>query len=1444
VNQLQGATSIEVRVGGVSAQLCDAAGTPIPPSSVKATLLDTQGTAPPYHWTVHFIAPPGQGRYVPIVLTRVRAGDTPTPTDFSTTLNYAPATIAYIDVTLPPSSGGGANGNSNATTLRTPAAVDPVSGEVTLASPLVLPTAGGALVTIVGTNLGPSPYLQLNPLSRNTSQVPWGGPTALPPTGLSPCWPPDAPSPGPLQYTCWTFPSLVGEGGGLSLGLWQGPGPTPLEGYGAPQRAIAIPWSYAPPTIASVAALSPTGDFPTEGGVTLEFRGENFGRAWGGNTVTIAFGLPSEPLTAWTPCGGVAVLSQTVLHCTLPPGSGGNLSVAVSVSGVVGITPNAFSYAPPVVLAAYCSGGATPGSALPPSYALPPPLAAPGAMAFPLLRGDTRGGAVVTLIGRNFGNAAPGSNCAFLSWAGAPVPLPPATSGGGGGGGGGGPPLLSNPWGPLPGTGAWVPFCNGVEDWLGEGEVFSGAVVSWNHTVVSFAVPPGLGLKHVQLSIRGNLLHPPRTPAAPLAPPATTPYFLYNDPVVYSIRNALPSDALPPALVNTDGGDVLIINGTNFGPSFLNVSFGFGGGGGGGGAFTPLPLDCATSTPCAPQASTAFPMVQFHRYCLLPSKFLPGYAVNTGGAYAPLRISTLHLSPIDTTAYYCNPGAATLISVTHTQIVLRAPPGLGADRNVSVSVLSAGWGSNAGLPLAPPLQQNAPSPARFSYAPPTITYFIPSVVRVRLPPGALPVVGIVGVNFGTKLNFSMEGVSGDVGAWVSGYGCGAPPGMPFLRATDSGGISMLTCVLDAPNVLMGPAAVTVSMGGQVGTKGTQPPGSALLLACDAGYYGRPNETCLPCPAASGANPTLNGAACDGFLDYLPNPQDPNTYLTDAAKATLAYTAPHDPRCTYPRPLPGWFNLNSSDKFTRDWDAALGAAPGTTSMAPACPATAPNSGAESGRDVCIVPCAPPTSCAGNNYCTPGYASKPPMFRCSSCDKGFYKSANQCIPCPASPVALVVAMGLILVAMAGGLFYLNKRQVDIAVISIGVDFFQVLAIFADLGVQWPPAVLNLMRFLSAFNLNIEIVAPECLLPNLSYIQKFGFIMLLPIAIASVFALMYTLLFLYKRCCRGIRDRRKVFSHTPAMVSSLLVLVYLLYLYLTRTLLSVFDCTPTMPPDGYTYLKVVFERCGVPGGTQLTLLPVALAGLGFYTVGYPFFMYRMLSRNKELIYEDQLLRAKGTGLDRLTNPHALDFRRKFGRSYFQFKPKWYLWVLVIISRKFCIATVAVIFSNSVGFQMASCLMIMFLAYTLQVQVRPYMASDDYEGELKLFRDAVAAQDPVALRLKATLDAIESRGRKRTPAKSIAAILGAGGKIDRRALMRAVGSWVFNYNTVEAVMCFCAVIVCLSGLMYQAEMSKSTGLTGTIDAITGLSEFSQSTALSPPHPSPPQSSPLSPPP
>jgi hypothetical protein len=82
-------------------------------------------------------------------------------------------------------------------------------------------------------------------------------------------------------------------------------------------------------------------------------------------------------------------------------------------------------------------------------------------------------------------------------------------------------------------------------------------------------------------------------------------------------------------------------------------------------------------------------------------------------------------------------------------------------------------------------------------------------------------------------------------------------------------------------------------------------------------------------------------------------------------------------------------------------------------------------------------------------------------------------------------------------------------------------------------------------------------------------------------------------------------------------------------------------------------VFEQCGIPGGTQMTLMPWSIIGFVCYTFGYPAFLAFTIWRNRELIMEDQLLRAKCVGNDRLTNPHAYDLRKRYARSYYQFRP-----------------------------------------------------------------------------------------------------------------------------------------------------------------------------------------------
>jgi hypothetical protein len=378
-----------------------------------------------------------------------------------------------------------------------------------------------------------------------------------------------------------------------------------------------------------------------------------------------------------------------------------------------------------------------------------------------------------------------------------------------------------------------------------------------------------------------------------------------------------------------------------------------------------------------------------------------------------------------------------------------------------------------------------------------------------------------------------------------------------------------------------------------------------------------------------------------------------------------------------------------------------------------------------------------------------------------------------------------------------------------VSIGVDFFQVLAIFANLKIAWPPAIRTLFQILSAFNLNIEIVTPECLIPSITYAQKWVLIVGLPVGLAAAFGAVYLVGAAKKYALDGKRSRKEVFGSASFLVAGVLTLCYLFYLYICGTIVEVFNCAPTTPPDGNTYLAATFERCVtsppyIEGSTQAVLMLPAILGIVFFMLGYPAALGYHLFKHRELAMEDQLLRAKGVGNDRLTNPHAYELRRRMGRAYFQFKPEFCLWILSILARKLCIAVTAV-FNKSPAFQMAACLIIIFIAYTAQVQVLPYMSPSDYDAVLQRHEE-LAERDPLHSRLKAQLAAITSQGRK----AGTRSLLNAEGKIDRNALLGVLRGWLFNYNTVEAVMLFATVVVCAMALMYQVRGEGGGGAWG----------------------------------
>jgi hypothetical protein len=109
----------------------------------------------------------------------------------------------------------------------------------------------------------------------------------------------------------------------------------------------------------------------------------------------------------------------------------------------------------------------------------------------------------------------------------------------------------------------------------------------------------------------------------------------------------------------------------------------------------------------------------------------------------------------------------------------------------------------------------------------------------------------------------------------------------------------------------------------------------------------------------------------------------------------------------------------------------------------------------------VACYPTSACLGDNICATGYASTSWPYRCAQCAEGYYASYGSCFACPAAPALTVVFFILVGVAAIAVGYVLNSRGVSIAYLTIGLDFFQVVALFASARIDWPSEMTSLFQ-----------------------------------------------------------------------------------------------------------------------------------------------------------------------------------------------------------------------------------------------------------------------------------------------------------------------------------------------------------------------------------------------
>ena len=1386
--------------------------------------------------------PAGQGINLPVTFTRTAPGEAPlTVTPYAASY-AAPAVASYSVFQYHAAVAGAWVAYSGPTTT------------------VKVPTNGSSL-QVRGSNLGVSPVINVV-----------SGPFSFTVAGAVDC----TGTPGSVAAgTCAQFTMPAGQGAGFRFST-QG---FTISVAAGNQASTPVAFTYNWPTVTGVTATGPGGAparaIPTIGdaSVTLTFHGHDFGapllfsngdvddqglainfyNAYGGWATNFA-------------CGAATRLDHWTASCALPPGTGAQLAVNVAGAAEPGwwgaYVPASppFSYDAPAVAEVYAavrvSTGAN-GSGVPPCSApsAPPPQLALGApeysavlasalsasgvaavqwcrvsggrnasSGFPALEGPTAdAGTVVVVLGRNFGSNtnAPGTVipnvfCPRLAWASRAAAAPSA------------------------------PLCNGLEDFLGEGEVAASRVLLWTETAVVFTVPPGIGLKDVDLNVRGNCLTGPCTaPITALTGSTTRPAFTYAAPVIMSVSmTTLSPYRAGPGTLEAAGDTLVTLTGFNFGPqpaatSALTSTL-----------FTTAKLGVAAA-PSLPTASlriefappaAANPAVPFTGFPG-PGPRCVSSAVTALGAPSPYAAAVNATA----TAWSNCAWGPSLVTVTQTSITFTAPYGVGANRPLSVVVVDgpqlllsgAAASASANLTLI-----RSSAPQLVSYAPPVVTSAIPSLVL--LGPTLAGVVTLQGYEFGTpgldaagdpwwspadrRFSLAVTGADGTGNASLCVVSTSGRSPVSTLT-----GLSTLSCAL-APGAVVGGATITLTVAGQTAAiNATSGAGAAplLTLACAPGYFGRPGETCASCDATNlglliaadpvaAASASFPSVACAGYHAAVPH--DPTCTMTRAqllmlsqlppltppqlsafALATSPTAAavlgaqdvaaalgvgmlapgggPSTPICpTFPYPVvqPGWFNLNGT---------AAGACPPGTGN------SSSGSLAYPGRDVCIAPCLD-GMCGVDNSCVTGYASTAPHFRCASCASGYYWRMGACTACPAGVPAIIVFYVLGLLAVVAAAYTASNKGLHVVSASIGIDFFQVVAMLGTARVAWPDTMRGLLHVLSASYANVEIVAPECDDPESTFQTKFTGIVLLPVVLAAILLLVHAAAgvvrtFILGR--RGAASAHGAARTASVLVSSCLVLTYYLYIYETRTLLAVFDCTTTTPSDGLTYMSSApFEQCSAAGKMWSTLIAPSIVGLVVYVAGYPLAAAAMLLRRRELIMEDQLLRAKGVGDDRLTNPHAYDFRRRWGALYSSFTPDACFWTLVILLRKLLIPLSIVLFNRDATYQMAGCLIVLMVAYGLQVRNAPYMSNASHEAVLRSHTES-SFTSPLHARIRATIAGVESRGRKRTHRN----LLDGTGHIDRSALFGLLSSWLFDPNTLEAALLFAAAIVALMGML-----------------------------------------------
>lgn len=475
----------------------------------------------------------------------------------------------------------------------------------------------------------------------------------------------------------------------------------------------------------------------------------------------------------------------------------------------------------------------------------------------------------------------------------------------------------------------------------------------------------------------------------------------------------------------------------------------------------------------------------------------------------------------------------------------------------------------------------------------------------------------------------------------------------------------------------------------------------------------------------------------------------------------------------------------------------------------------------------------------NRCTKGTMG----YLCNECVEGYYKIASVCEVCPDN-TWLLILLAIFGAVFAGFAFWLLDRyNVNIAIINIFIDFAQVIAIFVHTNVPWPSELRKLFEMLSIFNFNIvELLGIECSV-EITYSDKFYLYQSAPLILLGFCLVAYVVLKLFlccpskvKGCVLKLFPRFEPDYAADSVIGSYLIMFNLIYLSICRSALDVFNCKEPTPPDGHSYMESTHDRCNEPGGLHMQLKPIAITALLVYCIGFPIALAVALHMNKEDIAKDMELRATQEHHQRRQAsfyPKSI----RFGRFYKYFHPSCSQWNVMIMLRKFFVASTALLFRDNATFQLSFALMGLFGLFVLQMIYRPYWSVE----EMKEYADLVHERDNNPHLANINLQQVQMR-HVGIGTNSRKVMNGMGVKDaqhrkemdklvheERSQVLSNAKSVLFNLNTIESTMLVNVIFINLSAIMLLSrQYEESDGLDKFVTYLVILAIVSCLTLLS----------------